>query len=76
MYPKCRYAGVAIRPRGVHFKIRSARGTWEEASEVRADRAVPLREYLQHTRQTGRKLKLKVVRESDRADQGLGDEAA
>lgn len=50
--------------------------SWEEASEIRADRAVPLHEYLEDTRQTGSYLKLKVVRENDREDEELEDDAA
>lgn len=49
--------------------------SWEEASEIREDRALPLHEYLESSRQTGSYLKLKVVRENDREDE-LEDDAA
>jgi ribosomal protein L37AE/L43A len=42
--------------------------SWEEASEIRPDRAVPLHEFLKTERKMGSYLKLKVVRENDRGD--------
>jgi ribosomal protein L37AE/L43A len=48
--------------------------SWEEASEIRPDRAVPLHEFLKNERKTGSYLKLKVVRENDRGDEEDADE--
>jgi ribosomal protein L37AE/L43A len=42
--------------------------SWEEASEIRPDRAIPLHEYLKTERKTGSYLKLKVVRENVNGD--------
>ena len=42
--------------------------SWEEASEIRPDRAIPLHEYLLAERKTGSYHKLKVVRENDRGE--------
>lgn len=47
--------------------------SWEEASEIREDRAVPLHEYLESARQTGSYLKLKVVRENENGDEEAAD---
>jgi ribosomal protein L37AE/L43A len=51
--------------------------SWEEAAEIRTDRAIPLHDYLKAERKTAVYLKLKVVRENDREDEAeLEDDAA
>lgn len=47
--------------------------SWEEAGEIRPDRAIPLHDYLESEHKTGVYLKLKVVRENDRAEEEVED---